>query len=88
MRLRMKHFLEYLADPEHQQDDSPMYIFDGTFGDRCAALQTATSDQLTSLLSLSVPVMSALLFKVDGLGAIHRHGPNSLSQRGQLLLGT
>lgn len=34
VRLKLKHFLGYLADPEHQQDDSPMYIFDGTFGDR------------------------------------------------------
>ena len=48
MRLRMKHFLEYLADPEHQQDDSPMYIFDGTFGDRCAAPQTAASQPCNS----------------------------------------
>jgi len=30
----MKHFLGYLQDPNHMQDDSPMYIFDGTFGDR------------------------------------------------------
>ena len=48
MRLRMKHFLEYLADPEHQQDDSPMYIFDGTFGDRWAAPQTAASQPCNS----------------------------------------
>ena len=30
----MKHFLGYLQDPIHMRDDSPMYIFDGTFGDR------------------------------------------------------
>ena len=34
VRLKMKHFLGYLQDPNHMQDDSPMYIFDGTFGDR------------------------------------------------------
>ena len=34
VRLKMKHFLGYLQDPSHMQDDSPMYIFDGTFGDR------------------------------------------------------
>lgn len=34
VRLKMKHFLGYLQDPTHMQDDSPMYIFDGTFGDR------------------------------------------------------
>lgn len=34
VRLKMKHFLGYLQDPRHMQDDSPMYIFDGTFGDR------------------------------------------------------
>ena len=34
VRLKLKHFLGYLDDPVHQQDDSPMYIFDGTFGDR------------------------------------------------------
>lgn len=34
VRLKMKHFLGYLQDPKHMQDDSPMYIFDGTFGDR------------------------------------------------------
>ena len=34
VRLKMKHFLGYLQDHNHMQDDSPMYIFDGTFGDR------------------------------------------------------
>ena len=34
VRLKLKHFLGYLEDPNHMQDDSPMYIFDGTFGDR------------------------------------------------------
>ena len=34
VRLKLKHFVGYLQDPVHMQDDSPMYIFDGTFGDR------------------------------------------------------
>ena len=34
VRLKLKHFLGYLQDANHMQDDSPMYIFDGTFGDR------------------------------------------------------
>lgn len=34
VRLKYKHFQGYLEDPVHQQDDSPMYIFDGTFGER------------------------------------------------------
>ena len=34
VRLKLEHFLAYLRDPEHRLDDSPLYIFDGTFGDR------------------------------------------------------
>ena len=34
VRLKLKHFAHYLASPEHSRDDSPLYIFDGTFADR------------------------------------------------------
>ena len=34
VRMKLKHYLSYLASPEHAADDSPLYIFDGTFGDR------------------------------------------------------
>lgn len=35
VRLKFKHFLRYLKDPAHAPaDDSPLYIFDGTFADR------------------------------------------------------
>lgn len=34
MRLKFQHYLYYLHHREHQLDDSPLYIFDGTFGDR------------------------------------------------------
>ncbi|KAK9861811.1 hypothetical protein WJX84_003667 [Apatococcus fuscideae] len=33
VRLKLEHFLAYLSDPEHRLDDSPLYIFDGTFAD-------------------------------------------------------
>lgn len=35
VRLRFEHFLRYCAYPHHAgADDSPLYIFDGTFADR------------------------------------------------------
>ena len=34
VRLKLKHFAHYLASPVHSRDDSPLYIFDGTFADR------------------------------------------------------
>lgn len=35
MRLKLKHYWAYAHSQEHaQQDDSPLYIFDGTFADR------------------------------------------------------
>ena len=36
VRLKFAHFLEYLQNPEHAADDSPLYIFDGSFADRSA----------------------------------------------------
>ena len=37
VRLRLKHFLAYVHDREHARDDSPLYIFDGTFGERATS---------------------------------------------------
>ena len=34
VRLRLKYFLHYCADAKQSRDDSPLYIFDGSFGDR------------------------------------------------------
>jgi hypothetical protein len=35
VRLRLEHFLRYCCYPHHAgSDDSPLYIFDGTFADR------------------------------------------------------
>lgn len=35
VRMRLRHYLRYAADPAHgAADDSPLYIFDGTFAER------------------------------------------------------
>ncbi len=35
VRLKLRYFLEYCTHPEHGSvDDSPLYIFDGSFADR------------------------------------------------------
>ncbi len=35
VRLRMRHFVDYVLDPSGAGvDDSPLYVFDGTYGDR------------------------------------------------------
>ncbi len=35
VRMKLKHFLRYLGDASHAPaDDSPLYIFDGTFAER------------------------------------------------------
>lgn len=34
VRLHLKWFLDYVTHPDHADDDSPLYIFDGTFADR------------------------------------------------------
>lgn len=34
VRLKLKHFLDYCSDEQYARDDSPLYIFDGTFADR------------------------------------------------------
>jgi histone arginine demethylase JMJD6 len=35
VRMKLKHYLMYVDDDEHgRQDDSPMYIFDGTFSEK------------------------------------------------------
>ena len=35
MRLKFKHFLQYMHDAERGQgDDSPLYIFDGSFAEK------------------------------------------------------
>eukprot|EP00879_Flechtneria_rotunda_P029484 GHRR01031892.1.p1 GENE.GHRR01031892.1~~GHRR01031892.1.p1 ORF type:complete len:132 (+),score=29.12 GHRR01031892.1:790-1185(+) len=43
VRLRLEHFLRYCCYPHHAgSDDSPLYIFDGTFADRSGS--TAMTD--------------------------------------------
>lgn len=37
VRMKLKHYLLYISDPVHSRDDSPMYIFDGTFAERKAS---------------------------------------------------
>ena len=37
VRLRLKHYWAYVHDRLHARDDSPLYIFDGTFGDRATS---------------------------------------------------
>jgi histone arginine demethylase JMJD6 len=34
VRLKFAHIHHYVTDPAHMRDDSPMYIFDGSFGDK------------------------------------------------------
>ena len=34
VRLKFDHIHHYLTDPAHARDDSPLYIFDGSFGDK------------------------------------------------------
>ena len=34
MRLKFKHFLTYIHNPEERLDDSPLYIFDGSFAEK------------------------------------------------------
>ncbi len=35
VRMHLRHYLRYAADPAHgAADDSPLYIFDGTFAER------------------------------------------------------
>jgi histone arginine demethylase JMJD6 len=42
VRLRFEHFLRYCAYPHHAcSDDSPLYIFDGTFADRSGSAAMA-----------------------------------------------
>jgi hypothetical protein len=37
VRMKLKHYLMYISDAVHSQDDSPLYIFDGAFTEkRCA----------------------------------------------------
>ena len=92
MRLRMKQFLEYLADPEHQQDDSPMYIFDGTFGDRWAAFEIATLKPCNSQACFLVCAgdVHAVLqgrwtWRHTGMVQIHRPSAQSCSRMFHLL---
>ncbi len=46
VRLKLKHFAHYLASPVHSRDDSPLYIFDGTFADRDTSRYAIPSDAL------------------------------------------
>ncbi|KAK3248162.1 hypothetical protein CYMTET_42371 [Cymbomonas tetramitiformis] len=37
VRIKFKYYYEYLHSLEHGKDDSPLYIFDGTFADRAGS---------------------------------------------------
>lgn len=49
VRLRFKWFLQYCFDPHHVADDSPLYIFDGTFADRTTSAAMCKDYSLPSL---------------------------------------
>jgi histone arginine demethylase JMJD6 len=34
VRLKFKYFYQYVNDPREMRDDSPLYVFDGTFASR------------------------------------------------------
>jgi histone arginine demethylase JMJD6 len=34
VRLKFAIIHHYVTDPTHMRDDSPMYVFDGSFGDK------------------------------------------------------
>lgn len=36
VRMKFKYYFSYLKDPVHAADDSPLYVFEGSFGDRAA----------------------------------------------------
>ena len=59
VRLRLSHYLAYVHDREHSRDDSPLYVFDGTFGDR------ATSQALCKDYSIP-PFFSEDLMQLAG----------------------
>lgn len=50
VRMKLKHFLRYLSDEKHApSDDSPLYIFDGTFADRAGSKAMAGDYQVPPL---------------------------------------
>lgn len=59
VRLRLDSFLRYCADPVHSLDDSPLYIFDGTFADRSGSAAMCQDYQLP-------PLFREDLFKLVG----------------------
>lgn len=34
VRMKFRHFLQYMHDAEQSKDDSPLYIFDGSFAEK------------------------------------------------------
>ena len=42
VRLKFDHIHHYLRDPAHARDDSPSYIFDGSFGDKDGSKPSST----------------------------------------------
>lgn len=50
VRMKLKHFLRYLSDEKHApSDDSPLYVFDGTFADRAGSKSMAGDYQVPPL---------------------------------------
>lgn len=51
VRMKLKHYLAYVTSPEHLRDDSPLYIFDGTFADRETSKAMAGDYQVPEFFS-------------------------------------
>jgi histone arginine demethylase JMJD6 len=52
VRMKFKHYLSYLLHPQHRDDDSPLYIFDGTFADAKCAPELGKARFRSSALAL------------------------------------
>ena len=51
VRLSLQDFLLYMHDPEHSQDDSPLYIFDGSFAEKKGSRAMQHDYQMPSLFN-------------------------------------
>ena len=51
VRLSMEDFLLYMHDSEYEEDDSPLYIFDGSFAERRGSKSMRHDYSIPSLFS-------------------------------------